>query len=136
MIAGKGIVHSEIPGSKTEDSIGLQLWINLPSKDKMIEPYYIDKKKEEIPNVEQDGVHAMVLSGEVFGQKGVINEFRTPVDYIDFNIKEGKEFHKNLNVGWNTFILVYKGHLTIQEKEVNEGEAVFFELEKTQEAKV
>lgn len=52
MIAGKGIMHAEIPGSKNEDSIGLQLWINLPSKDKMIDPYYIDKKKEEIPNVE------------------------------------------------------------------------------------
>lgn len=78
----------------------------------------------------------MVLSGEVFGQKGVINEFRTPVDYIDFDIKEGKEFHKNLNIGWNTFILVYKGQLSIQDKEVKEGETVFFEMEKEQEAKV
>lgn len=45
MIAGKGIMHSEIPGSKDEDSIGFQLWINLPKKDKMIDPYYIDKKE-------------------------------------------------------------------------------------------
>ena len=46
MVAGKGIVHAEIPGSKDEDSIGLQLWINLPKKDKMNDAYYLDKTKE------------------------------------------------------------------------------------------
>ena len=40
MSAGKGIVHAEIPGSKKEPAIGLQLWINLPKKLKMIEPDY------------------------------------------------------------------------------------------------
>lgn len=37
MTAGKGIVHAEIPGSKTEASIGFQLWINLKKEDKMKE---------------------------------------------------------------------------------------------------
>lgn len=86
MIAGKGIVHSEIPGSFEESSIGLQLWINLPAKDKMIDPYYLDRKKEEIPFVEKDGVKARVICGEVFDTKGCINEMRTPIDYIDFDI--------------------------------------------------
>lgn len=52
MIAGKGIIHSEIPDSFEEYSRGLQLWINLPKKDKMIEPYYLDKSKEDIPFLE------------------------------------------------------------------------------------
>lgn len=30
MIAGKGMVHAEIPGTKDEETIGFQLWINLP----------------------------------------------------------------------------------------------------------
>lgn len=37
MTAGKGIVHAEIPASKTEASIGFQLWINLGKKEKMKE---------------------------------------------------------------------------------------------------
>jgi len=40
MTAGKGVVHAEMPGSWDEESIGLQLWINLPIKDKMCEPQY------------------------------------------------------------------------------------------------
>lgn len=35
MTAGKGIVHSEIPASYDEDSLGFQLWINLESKNKL-----------------------------------------------------------------------------------------------------
>lgn len=92
MIAGKGIIHSEIPGSKTEDSIGLQLWINLPKKDKLIDPYYINKTNEEVPEVEKDGVKAKILAGEMFGVKGCINDFRTPVDYIDFTTNEKTNF--------------------------------------------
>ena len=63
MIAGKGIVHSEIPGSKTEDSVGLQLWINLPKKEKMKDPYYLDRTKEQIPLINNDGIQARIISG-------------------------------------------------------------------------
>lgn len=127
MVAGKGIVHAEMPGRSDVDSTGIQLWINLPAKDKMIEPYYIDKREDQIPILKKEGVQARVLSGEVCGQKGCINEFRTPVDYIDFELKKGTNFEQNLKVGWNTFTLVYKGALKVQDEEVKEGEAVFFE---------
>lgn len=40
MTAGKGIVHSEIPKSKDEYSIGFQLWINLKKEFKLCEPAY------------------------------------------------------------------------------------------------
>ncbi len=40
MSAGKGIVHSQVPGSFEEDSIGFQLWVNLEKKNKMMEPTY------------------------------------------------------------------------------------------------
>jgi redox-sensitive bicupin YhaK (pirin superfamily) len=52
MTAGKGIVHSEMPmfdpdPSKEEDSVGLQLWVDLPAKDKFMEPSYQEKKVKE-----------------------------------------------------------------------------------------
>lgn len=40
MTAGKGIVHAEMPGSKNEDTVGFQLWLNLAKKDKMVDPRY------------------------------------------------------------------------------------------------
>lgn len=52
MTAGKGIVHSEMPlfdpdPSKRVDSVGLQLWIDLPAKDKFMDPTYQEKKAKE-----------------------------------------------------------------------------------------
>ena len=38
MTAGRGIVHSEMPGVTEGDLWGFQLWINLPKKDKMVKP--------------------------------------------------------------------------------------------------
>lgn len=49
MTAGKGIVHAEMPASKDEDSIGLQLWLNLRANEKMIEPRYQELTSDQIP---------------------------------------------------------------------------------------
>ena len=49
MTAGKGIVHSEIPMSFTEESRGFQLWINLDKKNKFNEPRYQEIKADQIP---------------------------------------------------------------------------------------
>lgn len=52
MTAGKGIMHSEMPlfdpdPLKREDSVGLQLWVDLPRAQKFIEPSYQERKAEE-----------------------------------------------------------------------------------------
>ena len=36
MTAGRGIVHSEMPGSGDQDNVGLQLWVNLKASEKVI----------------------------------------------------------------------------------------------------
>lgn len=40
MTAGRGIVHAEMPNSFEKPASILQLWINLPNKDRMCEPTY------------------------------------------------------------------------------------------------
>ena len=54
MTAGRGIVHAEMPASQGEN-IGLQLWINLSRKDKMVEPQYQELLESEIPHVSREG---------------------------------------------------------------------------------
>ena len=49
MTAGRGIVHSEMPEQEHGLMSGFQLWINLPAKDKMIEPRYQDIAPARIP---------------------------------------------------------------------------------------
>ena len=48
---------------------GLQLWINLASKDKMVEPRYQELPSKDVPRVTKDGVTAIVIAGEALGIK-------------------------------------------------------------------
>ena len=55
MTVGRGIIHSEMPVSEGTQK-GLQFWINLTSKEKMIEPNYQELPSEDIKRAEKDGV--------------------------------------------------------------------------------
>ncbi|GGI99581.1 hypothetical protein GCM10010885_06080 [Alicyclobacillus cellulosilyticus] len=60
--AGRGIVHSEMPGTDGIDS-GLQLWINLPRAEKGVDPEYQEVKPSELPETEASGVRIRHLVG-------------------------------------------------------------------------
>jgi len=60
MTAGSGIMHQEMP-QPSERMLGIQLWLNLPRKDKMTQPQYRDLVAEKIPKVQEDGSTVGVL---------------------------------------------------------------------------
>lgn len=68
MTAGRGIVHCEMPHGEGEVH-GLQLWVNLAQKYKMIEPAYQELLDKDIPRTTKDGVTVKVIAGEAFGIK-------------------------------------------------------------------
>ena len=70
MVAGKGIAHSEIPFSHDIPTVGFQLWINLAQKNKYVDPYYLNVKKESIPIVQGPNSEVKVISGEYKNAKG------------------------------------------------------------------
>ncbi|XP_054363276.2 pirin isoform X2 [Mirounga angustirostris] len=87
MTAGRGILHAEMPCSE-EPAHGLQLWVNLRSSEKMVEPHYQEVKSKEIPKPSKDGVTVAVISGEALGIKSKIYT-RTPTLYLDFKLDHG-----------------------------------------------
>uniref|UniRef100_A0A8D2KU69 Pirin n=1 Tax=Varanus komodoensis TaxID=61221 RepID=A0A8D2KU69_VARKO len=80
MTAGRGILHAEMPCSQ-EPAHGLQLWVNLRSSEKMVEPQYQELKSAEIPKPSQNGVTVSVISGESLVHRRCI--------YLDFKLNEG-----------------------------------------------
>lgn len=68
MTAGRGIVHCEMPHGSGE-AHGLQLWVNLAKKDKMVKPAYQELLSKDIPVATKDGVSVKVIAGESFGIK-------------------------------------------------------------------
>ncbi|CAH9108793.1 unnamed protein product [Cuscuta europaea] len=107
MTAGRGIVHSEMPAGEGIQK-GLQLWINLASKDKMIEPKYQELLSGDIPKAESNGVEVKVIAGEAMGVKSAVYT-RTPTMYLDFTLKPASEYHQSIPPSWNAFVYIIEG---------------------------
>lgn len=138
MTAGKGIVHSEMPEQENGLLAGFQLWVNLPAKDKMVEPQYQEFTAEEVP-VERwiNGTEIRVITGETeLGTIGPVkNSYVTPL-FMDVSLKAGKAFQQNINADDNTFIYVIEGDLSIGNDEQILNEKNIGILEQGDEIKV
>jgi redox-sensitive bicupin YhaK (pirin superfamily) len=114
MTAGQGVVHSEEPSKEFQRSggtlHGVQLWVNLPRKDKMTRPHYQEIPARRIPSAQTpDGkVTARVLAGESLGARAVI-ETRTPIFYLDVTLKPGGEISQPVALDFNAFAYVIDG---------------------------
>ena len=114
MTAGSGVIHSEMPETEFSRSGGLlhgfQLWVNLPKRDKMIQPRYQDIKSEKIPVAKSaDGrVRVKVIAGESFGKRAVIDT-RTPIMFLHFTLEPGSRIVQPVPQNYNAFAYVIDG---------------------------
>ncbi|KAJ4959005.1 hypothetical protein NE237_026116 [Protea cynaroides] len=104
---GRGIVHSDTPTGEGLNR-GLQLSINLPSGDKMMEPRYQEVVGEEIKKAEKDGIEVKVLAGESMGVNTPVFT-RTPTMFLDVIMKPGIEWHQSIPESWNSFVYILEG---------------------------
>ncbi|BBM98805.1 quercetin 2,3-dioxygenase [Marchantia polymorpha subsp. ruderalis] len=114
MTAGRGIVHSELP-AKPGVQRGLQLWVNLPGKYKMVEPKYQEIDHQNVAKVDENGVEVKVIAGESHGIKSPVYTL-TPIMFLDFSLKPGAVAHQDIPQGWNAFIYVLEGKVTLGTK--------------------
>jgi quercetin 2,3-dioxygenase len=134
MTAGAGVVHSEMPEDEFYASggrmHGFQLWVNLPARDKMIQPRYQDVESAEIPVAESaDGkARVKVIAGEALGASAVIDT-RTPITYLHFTLQPGAEVDQPVPKEWNAFAYVMdgRGHFGPESTEGVEGQMVIFD---------
>jgi len=124
MTAGKGIIHSEMPTKKMMDEGGLmhgfQIWVNLPAKDKMMDPRYQDLTADDSPIAEKDGVWARVVAGECLGVESSIDTV-IPITYVHVKMNKDSNLDKSLDLDLNGMIYVFKGEIDIAGKAVSDG---------------
>lgn len=114
MVAGAGVVHSEMPEQEDGRMEGFQLWLNLPAADKMTAPWYRDLPSAEIPTVALDnGATARVLAGASHGVAGAVTRPVTEPLYLDVHLPAGQTFAQALPAGHNAFVYVYRGEVEI-----------------------
>ncbi|QYY33462.1 MULTISPECIES: pirin family protein [Cupriavidus] len=116
MVAGAGVVHSEMPEQEDGRMEGFQLWLNLPAADKMTAPWYRDMPADAIPTVALDnGGTVRVLAGASHGVAGAVTRPVTEPIYLDVHLPAGQQFRQALPAGHNAFVYVYRGELSIGE---------------------
>ncbi|AMR77226.1 pirin family protein [Cupriavidus nantongensis] len=114
MVAGAGVVHSEMPEQEDGRMEGFQLWLNLPAADKMTAPWYRDLPAAEIPTVAlEHGATVRVLAGASHGVAGAITRPVTEPVYLDVELSAGQDFAQALPAGHNAFIYVYRGEVSV-----------------------
>ena len=114
MTAGRGVIHSELPEQVEGRLEGFQLWLNLPARDKMRDPWYRDIQPADIPEfTTTEGVKARVIAGESHGTAGAMQREVTEPLYLDLHMPEGAAFAQPLDAAHNAFVYVYRGALEI-----------------------
>lgn len=129
MTAGSGIIHQEMPKRTKGRSMGFQLWVSLPAKQKMCAPKYRDVQAGQIPVVGiSDGVKAKVICGKEKGVFGPVHDLAVEVEYLDFTLEPGKEVLHKTKASHAVFAYVYQGEGYFGEggDHVAEGRLVVF----------
>lgn len=111
MTAGRGVIHSEMPEQREGRMAGFQLWLNLPARDKLRAPGYLDVQGADVPQFERDGVTVRVIAGESHGVKGAVQRDVTEPLYLDLQLPPGTTFEQPLPATHNAFVYVYEGGL-------------------------
>jgi len=119
MVAGRGIMHSEMPvhAAGLPDPVGLQLWVNLPKQYKMVEPSYQELGASGIPTAYPKGpdgpVSVKVISGSSHGVDSPVR----PLGgcwYFHYKFSQDQiRVFQDLPSGWTAFIYILKGTLIV-----------------------
>ncbi|WP_231458770.1 pirin family protein [Pedobacter sp. Leaf132] len=139
MTAASGILHKEYHEAEYSMKGGpfqmVQLWVNLPAKDKMSTPKYQAIKQPDMPlvNLANDGGKVEVIAGEYKGVKGSASTF-TPIEVYNARLNKGGNADFAFPKAYNTGFLVIEGSVTINGSQIanansfayfkNEGESI------------
>ncbi len=122
MTAASGLVHSEFHGREYAKRGGpfemVQLWVNLPKKDKMTDPRYQGILDKDIPLVSFEGGSARVIAGEFEGTKGPALSF-SPINLWDIRLQKDAYHEFKVPERHTTSIFVLSG-----EVELGSGEKI------------
>ena len=108
MTAGRGIMHQEMP-KPADRMLGVQLWLNLPRKDKMTAPQYRDIKADMVPKVIGDGVTVGVVSGSYKETSGPVSGDYVKMLFMDVEMQPGTQWKLKTNPGDTLFIYIIDG---------------------------
>ena len=134
MTAASGILHQEFHSAAFTQQGGalemVQLWVNLPAKDKMTAPHYQGIACQQIPSVALPGEagSVRVIAGSYEGVTGPAQTF-TPVNVWDVRLGQGKQAELTLPEGHTLAVVVLHGTVLVNGEVVREAQMALLERE-------
>ncbi|MGR7922761.1 pirin family protein [Zobellella denitrificans] len=133
MTAGAGILHEEFHSEAFTRSGGdlemVQLWVNLPARDKMTPPGYQAIANGAIPDIDLDhgAGRLRLIAGDFAGRQGPARTF-SPMQVWDLRLKRDGYQEFSLPAGWTTALVVLKGAVLVNGQSLaREAQLVLFE---------
>jgi len=129
MTAGRGLIHAEVSSDNFKRAGGpleiLQLWVNLPARDKLTEPRYIGLQQDEIPVWAQEGVVIHAVSGSWEGTVGAVQPLAdVQLAWLDF--RAGSRITLPIAAERTVFFYVIGGRLHVNGTDVQSRQLVEF----------
>ena len=133
MTTGSGLIHSELVTEKFKKSggimQGLQIWVNLPKKNKKVKPWYQHIRKDEIPSIkEHQDIEIRVLVGKVRNIESLIQTY-SPVSIFDVQFFKPDQLSLDISKNQTTMIYVIEGYLEFvkENKIALTGQMIYFD---------
>ena len=123
MTAASGILHKEFHEENFSKTGGdfqmVQLWVNLPAKDKMSKPKYQGLTNEQINKFQlpNNGGVVEVIAGQYHDVKGSASTF-TPVNLLNVKLNKDAVANFSFPANYNTSLVVIEGSVKINETEL------------------
>ena len=135
MTASAGLMHEEFHSEAFTRTGGrfecVQLWVNLPAKDKAVPPHYQTILARDIPMVElPSGAGSLrLIAGEFAGTHGPAKSF-TPMNVWDLTLKAGADIELPAREGWTCVVALLRGGVTLESGEVmTDADLAVFSIE-------
>ncbi|MBU5426137.1 pirin family protein [Tissierella pigra] len=122
MTAGSGILHEEkLPAS--DRLLGVQLWLNMPKKDKMAAPEYHSIKKNDIKEIPIDGGILRLISGNYKEYEGFKGKY-LPLDYYHIMLQANNKFTIETEENKSVLVFLLSGDAKVADETISEKTAV------------
>jgi redox-sensitive bicupin YhaK (pirin superfamily) len=125
MTAGSGIIHQEMPQASPR-LLGVQLWLNLPAKDKMTDPAYHNLSQALIPEISEPGVKLRIIGGTYQGQVGAMRGCFVDALYLDVALEPSQTWVYNCPSQHTVFVYILAGDGVFADGEGENKQALLF----------
>ena len=109
MTAGNGIIHQEMPKECNGSLNGFQLWINLPSSHKMMDPRYQNLASEKIREIDWKDIKIRVIAGKFGSTEGPVKDIITKPTFLDLRVPPHTEQTIRVKNSHACFVYVHSG---------------------------